>query len=163
MASTDKGLLIDCDLEGIIRKVHYENLNIPLEGIEGTLFINLFSKSFIANALELIIEIKKRSASFGWEFTLKPELSTENFYFGGALLNNGITFFGSPTKVNFANFLAGITQINNEQINKIRELEKENVSSQNHNSTSSYLFDELSRLNNELVGMQRELTKKIAS
>lgn len=158
MTYTSEGLLIVCDLEGRIKTVYYNKLNTDLENVEGKLFVDLFSRESIGKVLGFFVEIKKSSASFGWELMLKAEYSSEPFYFGGALIDDGVTIFGSKTKVDFANFLSGMTQLNNEQINKIRVLEKERSGS--GTNTSSYFFDELSRLNNELVGMQRELTIK---
>lgn len=158
MTYTSEGLLIVCDLEGRIKTVYYNKLNTDLENVEGKLFVDLFSRESIGKVLGFFVEIKKSSASFGWELMLKAEYSSEPFYFGGALIDDGVTIFGSKTKVDFANFLSGMTQLNNEQINKIRVLEKERSGS--GTNISSYFFDELSRLNNELVGMQRELTIK---
>lgn len=161
MVYTSEGLFLLCDLEGRIKTVQYSKININKDSIEGKLFIELFSPKSISKALDFIVEIKKSSASFGWELILKREYSSEPFYFGGALVDGGITIIGSYSKVDYAKFLSVTTMLNNEQINKIRSLEKEqSETSGSKINTNSYFFDELSRLNNELVGMQRELSKK---
>ncbi|MGA7720568.1 MAG: HAMP domain-containing sensor histidine kinase [Ignavibacteriaceae bacterium] len=163
MTYTNEGLIIVCTQDGIIQTVHYSFINTAPIDIEGKLFIDLFVNEYISKALDFIIEIKKSSASFGWELILKPEYSDEPFYFGGALINDGITIFGSKAKVDFTNYLSGISRINEEQLNRIRTLEKEQSNSSGFDiHTSSYYFDELSRLNNDLIGMQRELFQKNA-
>jgi len=157
MNNSNNGLLLVCDLEGRIKSVRYNSATLGSLDIENKLFISLFAKESISKALGLLLEIKKSSASFGWELILKREFSSETYYFGGALIDNEITIFGSILRTDFQGFLKNLTDLNNEQINTIRDLEKEKSANQNN---SSYYFNELSRLNNELVGMQRELTKK---
>jgi K+-sensing histidine kinase KdpD len=161
MIYTNKGILIACDLSGKIKTVHYCRFNNEMHNIKEKLFIDLFRDESIGKALEFFVEIKINTASFGWELLLKPEYTSYPVHFGGALIDDGITIFGSDTKVDYSNFASEMTQIQNEQINTIRTLEKEksNSSLSKINSSSS-IYDELSRLNNELVGMQRELAKK---
>ncbi len=161
MIYTDKGLLITCELDGRINMVHYSKFESGETVTNGKLFVELFNQESIGKVLDFIVEIKKRSASFGWELFLKPEFSLEPYYFGGVLIDDSITILASKNKVDFNKFLSGIAQMNNEQINKIRALEKVQTRPEESKiNKSSYLFDEISRLNNELVNTQRELTKK---
>jgi len=99
--------------------------------------------------------------SSGWELILKADDNSEPYFFSGALLEGSITIFGSRSNVNFQKFLTGLMRINTEQANKIRELEKTLKDSLGPDpDLSTNFMDELSRLNNELVEMQRELSKK---
>ena len=53
------------------------------------------------------------------------------------------------------------TRINNEQVNIIRTLSKENERLMSElDETPVSFYEELSKLNNDLVNMQRELAKK---
>lgn len=159
MSFTNEGILLSCDFEGIIRKVYYNKIGNDFNDIEGRLFIDIFNHDVVGKALQFLVEIKKNSASFGWELNLKTDHPSKAFYFSGVLIDNSITILGTRTKVDFAYFLNGMIQINNEQTNKIREFEKLKRSLIADDKGAQY-FDELSRLNNELVSVQRELTKK---
>lgn len=159
MIYTDEGLLLICGMEGEIKEVHYEKIFLKEENLVGKLFAEIFTKETIKKAIEFLIEVKKNSASFGWELFLKNV--DDPMYFAGALMNGGIVIFGSKNKVDFSKFLSGMMALSNDQTNTIRELHKfNNLNSEKKEEHSSHYFDELSRLNNELVNMQRELTKK---
>jgi len=160
MTYSSKGILIVCDLSGKIKTVHYCKFNNEMHNVKEKLFIDLFRNESIGKALGFFVEIKTNTASFGWELLLKPEYTSNPVYFGGALIDDGITIFGSDTEVDYSHFASEMTQIQNEQINTIRMLEKDKFnSSLPEIHLSSSIYDELSRLNNELVGMQRELAK----
>lgn len=161
MLTTDEGILFTCDDDGRISQVHFNGLDIPDEELKSKLFPELFQDELINKALEFLVKIKQESASFGWELFFKPEISKEPFYFSGALIEGDLFILGSRTKVDFNQFIIKMMILNNEQINRIRALEKaqqENFSQSKNDSNN--LFDELSSLNNELVSMQRALTKK---
>lgn len=155
------GLVISCSKEGRITTVHFCSLGINEEKIDGKLFIELFRTEYIHTALDFINKIKEDSAAFGWELFMNPSINNKPFFFSGSLIDNEIFIIGSLTKVDFDKFIKGMMLINNEQINKIRELEKERIEKTlSEQKTDDKIFDELTRLNNELVTMQRELTKK---
>ncbi len=161
MLSTGEGILLFCSNDGRISKIHYNKISPAIDGIEGKLLAEIFIGSVVGKVLDFITDIKKNSASFGWEFHLKPELSKDPIYLSGAILQDGIGIFGSKAEIDFTKFLTGMMYINNDQTNKIRLLEKEKSKEiSDSNDIKDHYFNELSRLNNELVGMQRELTKK---
>jgi hypothetical protein len=57
-------------------------------------------------------------------------------------------------------FYTELIRINNEQTNLIRQQVK-NSNQNGKQKDDSFLFEELSNLNNELINVQRELAKKI--
>lgn len=127
----------------------------------GSLFSSLFRDEDLQRVLSFLVDIKSKSASFGWELFLKENYCSLPVSFGGAILENRIMVFGSFSTVDFSRFFSGMMVINNEQTEHIRKLEKERLKSLNSKSADSVLmFDELTRLNNDLVNMQRELSKK---
>lgn len=160
MIYTNEGLLLKCDLEGIVKEVCYNHIHPGINTITNRLFAELLTAGSIRKGLDFLIDIGKNSASFGWELLLKAEYSQEPLYFGGALLNDMILIFGSYSKIDFTRFMANLMMLNSEQINQIRLLEKELRSGKSNAPTDTDLLNEMSRLNNELVGMQRQLSKK---
>ena len=161
MLFTNEGLLLICDYDGVIKKIHFNSFNSSIENSEGKLFIDILMPESLNKGLDFLVDIKINSASFGCELKIKDNNKGLSAYFSGAVIEKNFTIFGSLTKVDFEKFITGMMLINNEQTNAIRALEKEqHLLSQKNQNTSSYYFDELSRLNNELVSMQRELSKK---
>ena len=161
MNSTNDGLLIRCDHEGIIRRIYFNNIDETIDGSTGRLFAELFVSEEIEKALQFLMEIKKHYATFGWGMLLRSDLTQHAISFGGAIIENAMMIFGSESKIDFTEFIAKIMALNNEQVNTIRSLEKER---QNVDievlRTSSRSFDEISKLNNELVNTRRELEKR---
>ncbi len=158
MESKD-GLLLYCDNSGLITKVVYNNISGSDIHLENKLFIDLFVSDHSRKAPQFIVDIKRNSASFGCELTQKQSHNT--MFCGGVLLDDSIIIFGSHYPIKFGKFLSEMMIINNEQTNTIRGLEKSKV--QNNEpitNANSKLFDEISKLNNQLVGMQREIAKK---
>lgn len=160
MESSGEGILIVCDFDGRIQEINHNDIDPNLNGTEGRMFADLFYTESIGGILEFLIEIKKNKVSFGWGFTLKPEYNFERLHFSGVIVENTITIFGFRTKLDFQKFISEIMLINNEQINKIRELEKFKSRQQSNFNTDTHYLEELSRLNNELMAVQRELSKK---
>lgn len=161
MNSNVDGLVISCNKEGEITTVYFCYLNLSDVEINGKLFVELFREEYIHTALDFLNKVKEDSAAFGCELFMRPAISDKPFFFSGSLIDDELYIIGSLTKIDFDKFIKGMMFINNEQINRIRELEKEktqNISSEE--IANSRIFDELSRLNNELIGIQRELTKK---
>lgn len=160
MVYTNDGLLLKCDLEGVIREVCYNHIHPDINKLKNHLFAEILLVGSIRKGLDFLIDIGKNSASFGWELLLKTDFTHEPLYFGGALLGDQILIFGSYSKIDFARFMANLMLLNSEQVNQIRALEKELRSKVKLGSSDSDLLNEMSLLNNELVGMQRQLSKK---
>lgn len=168
MNTSNEGILLMLDSNGYISQILFNNLSISNSNNQmsispkaGSLFSSLFRDEDLQRVLSFLVDIKSKSASFGWELFLKENYCSLPVSFGGAMLENRIMVFGSFSTVDFSRFFSGMMVINNEQTEHIRKLEKERLKSLNSKSADSVLmFDELTRLNNDLVNMQRELSKK---
>ncbi|HPO54961.1 MAG TPA: HAMP domain-containing sensor histidine kinase [Ignavibacteriaceae bacterium] len=168
MNTSNEGILLMLDSNGYISQILFNNLSIgnsnnqmSISPKAGSLFSSLFRDEDLQRVLSFLVDIKSKSASFGWELFLKENYCSLPVSFGGAILENRIMVFGSFSTVDFSRFFSGMMVINNEQTEHIRKLEKERLKSLNSKSADSVLmFDELTRLNNDLVNMQRELSKK---
>lgn len=156
----NEGILIICDQQGQIKEVKCVNFKCINNNLIGSNFVNLFSNEFINKALSFLLDVKQKSASFGWELSLKKEISSlTNFYFNGITINSDIYILAAFNKVDFISVLETINQINNKQLNTIRDFYKLQQNQKDIKEINTYLFDELSRINNELVDTQRELAK----
>ncbi len=159
----NEGIYLTCDTEGKIIDINFNHINPELKKFKGRLFSEMFSGDSFNKSLDFFTGIKKYSASFGWELMLKPELADSPMSFGGAAINNSISIFGSYSIMDFNKFFDGILRLNNEQVNTIRNLEKEkSLNDFNKERRNTEFFNSISSINNELVDTQRELTKKNA-
>lgn len=160
MTETSTGLLISCDLFGVVKKVYQNNLGYNFNAAEGKIFTEFFEQEFKKKALDFIVKIKKNSISFHHELILKANRDVP-IYFSGAIIENNIIILGSVTRIDLFRFLIEIMSINNELINTIRDNEKiKKISQKPTTIINTLYFNEMSRLNNELIDMQRELQKK---
>lgn len=161
MHYSNDGLFITCDSIGKINSVKYFKGGFNDIDIKGKMFVELFVPEYISLALNFLTEIKKRTASFGWELVLKSEISNFSTHFFSGIINEGEMFiFASPFRVDFKRFLEAMAQINSEQTNAIRSINKEQQDVIDAAVKNDHLFNELSRVNNELINTQREIAKK---
>jgi signal transduction histidine kinase len=108
-----------------------------------------------------ILESKKNNIAFDYQLNLLIKDQIKTIYFIGIALGNNLLIIGADNHKEAIEFTNHLQQISNEQANHIRALLKEKTSKTgNTDNETKLLFDEFSRLNNELVNLQRELSKK---
>ncbi|MCX7876711.1 MAG: HAMP domain-containing histidine kinase [Melioribacteraceae bacterium] len=160
MNNVTKGISLKCNFDGYITEILFNNISKEINEHKNQLFVDLFDSNYIRRALDFFVEIKRNSVAFSWELPLNPAINEITIFFSGVVYNEEILIIASEQKVDFSKYLKEMMIFGNEQINQIRGLEKEKYFIDNQkNRIDSYLFDKLSILNNELVDMQRELTK----
>lgn len=151
------GMVLFLNMEGMIESISYNKLDEEIWNYEGQLFTKLIETSLLSKALNFIVSIKGSRATFHWELVLNQNLKNKTYLFSGILLEDRILIIAANKGKDQGKFYDGMMGINNEQTNKIRNLEQ--TFSRNE-SGNSYLFNEISKLNNELVDTQRTLNKK---
>jgi PAS domain-containing protein len=82
-------------------------------------------------------------------------------HFAGAMLDGSLLIVAARSYSGLARFSQELMSINNEQANALREALKElSLQSRREALRDSRLYDDLSRVNNELTNLQREMVKK---
>ena len=150
-----------CDLEGrVIQIIQDENNCLPV-ALEGNMLFAIVAAGDLNKMLNFYSELKQSTTAIGWEINIGTPAGIKTFMFFGGIFGDKIGIAASTTKNGAQLLFTEMTRINNEQINLIRSLTKENERLQRAQTDRpiSY-FEELSRLNNELVNIQRELAKK---
>lgn len=126
------------------------------EGISlGMPFARLAAPGSLAKALSFVVEIQKDGAVFDWEFVVVSGSQPRTFHFTGGKLGDETLVVGAQDGAIAMRYYEEMMRINNDQTNALRRAYQ-------GMQRDSELYDEISRLNNELVGMQRELAKKNA-
>ena len=117
------GFVIICNLDGEIKKVIYNSLEIPsLE--KGNLLPSLVEKNNFNKAIEFLKELKEKGALFSWEinFELGDDIIPLNFY--GINDDGELLIIAGNGFSSILDYYDKITEMNNEHINRFRKLLK---------------------------------------
>jgi signal transduction histidine kinase len=156
-----QGLALLCDLQGLILRVLRNDLNLE-KAATGQLFFSLVDNASRAKAMNFLTEIKSQGAVLDWEMNIPSAGDILTLHFaGGQAADSLLITAGANSK--FAEHLyEDILSINNEQANLLRATLKDNREMDASRSASDLMYDDISRLNNDLIAMQRELASKNA-
>jgi two-component system, OmpR family, sensor kinase len=154
------GLALLCDPQGLIRQVLRNDLNLA-ELLPGRAFFRIVESASRGKAMNFLVEVKRKGAILDWEMNVPGSEGIITLHFAGGQAGEDLLITGSSNGKLAALLYEDMLRINNEQTDRLRLALKENLAaSQPEHELSQY--DEISRLNNELVSMQRELARKNA-
>lgn len=154
MENKAKGIVLIGDRNGIIKKIERNDFDLSLE--TPFLFTRLLEKSSIPKGLSFLAELRNDGSAFNWELVLNLHDKPEVLFFSGGFISDSVMFIvGAENSQETRELFEELMKITNEQATNIRNLIKDQ-----RMETAAY--DEISRLNNELVTIQRELAKKNA-
>jgi|WetSurMetagenome_2_1015567.scaffolds.fasta_scaffold09652_2 two-component system, OmpR family, sensor kinase len=155
------GLVLVCDLHGTVIKVIRDELELSEGPVLGQLLVRLVDRESIEKTLNFLLTLKTQGACFDWEINLRVRDKIMPIHFGGVAIDGQLLIIGSRTRNGVLELYEDFLRIHNEQVNALRTSTKDRITSALvHGERDSGLYDELSRLNNELVNLQRELAKK---
>ena len=159
MINSQHKFLVYCNENGKIIEVVYNNLAAQKLLSKDYLFGEIFGSFQKEKVENFLSNIKMNSAAFGKE--IKIIYQKEEMYLGGVFLNSNIIILGSGEPVQFQYFLSEFIAAGKKNIGLKDSLnEYIKLSNAEDRKSNSKLFDEISRLNNQLVNMQREIAKK---
>ncbi len=156
--SQASSLVVLCDVHGNVTKVMNDSLGLGEAIHLGMPFARLTARGELAKALSFLTEINTKGVAFDWEINILIGKEIKTLHFTGSQVNDTLLIVGAENDKIARTLFEGMMQMNNEQTNSLRTALKENSRSDRDDSH----FNEISRLNNELVSMQRELAKKNA-
>ena len=154
-----QGLALVCDLQGLILRVLRNDLSLE-QAAPGQLFLGLVDHASRGKAMNFLTGIKSRGAILDWEMNLSSGREVLSLHFAGGLAGDSLLITAAADGRSAGHFYQDMLNINNEQTNMLRSIIKDNLSPAP--PASDPMYDEISRLNNELVSMQRELSGKNA-
>jgi signal transduction histidine kinase len=127
----------------------------------GSLFFTRVVHGDIEKILNFFIELKNKQSAIGWDINMATPEGPVTFSFFGGVFGEQVGIAAATTANGAKQLFTDFSRINNEQVNIIRSITKENARLMaGQGIHGSYYFDEISRLNNDLVNIQRELAKK---
>jgi signal transduction histidine kinase len=178
------GIALRCDKQGLVLDViRGESLVAAkrLRSAAGASFMNLVDPVSQPKAEAFFAALRERSAAFGWEMNVVcQDDEIETLHFAGAAAENaasrddnggnsdrkgdGESFLvvGAKSRSEILDFYIELAHLNDEPNNAASRRSIRNLSRQlsADSERDQHYYEELSRVNNELVTLHRELAKK---
>jgi two-component system, OmpR family, sensor kinase len=156
------GIALACDMEGRVLEILSDQLGASNHFPTGRLFSSGFAPGSMAKSLSFLQELRASQAAFEWELQVAAESGTVSMLcFDGCIADGRLLILGAASRQDLLGFLDDMMRINNEQVNWVRSGLKEMSLKQTAAGHFQHdLFNELTRLNNELANTQRELAKQ---
>jgi signal transduction histidine kinase len=158
------GLALRCDAAGMITEIISDDLEVGARITIGQSFAS-FVGGAADRAEDFLAALRTRKAAFNWELDVtEADGRTTPWHFAGSVIEDNLLIVGARSRAGVAHIHQELLEINNEQANALRAALKD-LSLHTRAARpdrDTYLYEELSRLNNDLATAQRELAKKNA-
>ncbi len=144
------GLALLCDEHGNLIKILSDQFGIGENCAPGRPFTQLVAHGSLAKALSFLTELRINGLAVDWEINIALGEQIRTLHFAGGRLDRHLLIVAAESGKFALNLYDEMISISNEQTNALRAALKEQ-------RPDNRMFDEISRLNNELTNMQREL------
>jgi light-regulated signal transduction histidine kinase (bacteriophytochrome) len=150
-----------CDREGVIVRVLRDDLGFGDRAVPGRPFVTLADPGNLEKARRFLAEIEDGCAAFDWELNVYLNgQGLVTLYFAGAEAGEGVLIVGALSRSGMtAKFYEQLMEINNEQVNALRATMKQQALQARAQMEREQELYDVTRLNNELMSMQRQLAK----
>ncbi len=159
-AAESAGFAIVCAPDGEIQQVIRDDLGIFSSDAAGQTFLARLDEASHDKARLFLTELHAKRAAFDWEMNVPWHGSLTLLHFAGGVADDGLLIIGARSPADAALLYDELMSINNDQVTALRTVLKEH---EPHGRPAAdrncELLDELTRLNNDLADMQRELAK----
>lgn len=159
------GVALLCDASGKIKEIIDDDFGLLEKGeqAEDRLLTSFFDKESVQKGLRMLQEIDDEGIAYDWEINLASKDMPNLLFFSGIKSGGDILLIGSPATDRKTDYYNKLMEINNEHINKLRQLIKErSLNEREEGKRDRDLYEEMSELNNELASAQRKLAKQKA-
>lgn len=153
-------LAVICDRFGRVQNVLRDDTEITADLEPSAPFNTLISEGSSQKALRFLETLDKKGAASNWEFVVEVDSELKTFHFTGGKQGEQQLIVGSSAPGNLEIQFQEMMRICSLQANQIRQQAKRQAEAERQQDQQGEVIDDLSRLNNELVSIQRELAKK---
>jgi signal transduction histidine kinase len=160
VAPDAQGIAVLCSRGGTILRILQDEVGAGLRMEAGQPFSLLLDRGSLGKSVEFLSAIRTRNFAFGWELNVIHGGKPSSMYFSGGAIDDLILVVGARTNTDILNLYEDLIRMNNEQNTELRLAMKDQyerlkaVASQD-----SSIYDEVTRLNNEVIAAQRQLAK----
>lgn len=152
------GIAIRCDENGIIRDVIQCHTDSAIRPQIGKPFSSILSADSLKPAMGFLLDIRRQKIALGCQLEISSGQQRETFQFVGCRSADGLLIIGAPGRLALEQFYSELTRGDDEQSKLILSLMQQTPHDQR--SPDAAAFEELSKINNELTTLQRQLAKK---
>jgi signal transduction histidine kinase len=154
------GTALLCDAGGLLAQVLHDSLGIADGAQPGRPFTQIIDPACLGKALSFLADLQAQGAAFDWELTVFAAGAVQVLHFTGIVANDELLIAAAPSDRELLRYCEDLVQLGGEQAAALRQALKDlAVIGRRQTGQPSGLYDELSRLNNELVTLQRKLAK----
>jgi serine phosphatase RsbU (regulator of sigma subunit) len=160
----ERGIVLVCGDEGAILRLLRDDIGLPSGSGVGSRIDELVGPDGRDKAALFLAEVRDRHAAYDWEMPILVGGEFLPLHFSGVSIDGGALVMAALSRAGLAHLNdESLMRINSEQANLLRATAKELALARDGGAGhGAGAFEELSRLNNELVNVQRELAKKTA-
>ena len=158
-----QGIALVCNWEGAILRVIRDTLGRAEPVQAGSAFETVVHPDTRLKARHFLAAIRETEVAFDWEMNLLVQDAFFPLSFTGVAENGHLVIAGAGSRANTSRFLDGLLSVNNDSVNGLRSLTRKLHELESSSADrEAALYDELSRLNADLLNAQRELARQNA-
>ena len=156
--SGGQGLVVVCDTEGSVVQIKSDHLDDDIGLHVGDDLRTVLDTGSWEKFDRFLRALAESEAETGWEMHVRTsDGSRREMYFGGGHLGDRLLIVAAASSDGMMDLYRGMMEISNQQTNEIRALQK---SISEFSDSDEGALTELTRVNNELSNLQRELARK---
>lgn len=157
------GLAVVCDARGVVRRVLNDWPALQRPAALGRSLAGI-AEGDNADKVDLFFDaLRAKQAAFNWVVNVPLRDRIAPLHLAGCVTAEGCLVVGALSRPAACRYFDDLMRINDEQANRLRAAMKDaQLQLRSHELRDAELYDELAKVNNELVTLQRELAKKNA-
>jgi two-component system, OmpR family, sensor kinase len=156
------GLVLLCTRQGLIQQVVRDDLGLTGPDTVGQPFVSLVDPGSAEKAANFLAALAQHGLAFDWEINVQLAARIVALHFVGGGADASWLIVGVPSYSDAMAYYDAMIRMHNEQANTLRVALQEVafLGQRIQAECVRPLYEEFSRLNNDLANMQRELAKK---
>jgi signal transduction histidine kinase len=155
----EDGCVFMCDEQTTTRHILHDSIGLGEGELLGRPFTSLVERSALEKALNFLIHVQTESAAFNWQITVQLSGALKNLFFAGVMTPGGMLIIAAASRrgqfMIYDRYVKGSIDLEPSVLEKAQALRDQACQDEE-------FFENLTRLNNELANLQRELYKKNA-
>ena len=153
-------MIVNCDLDGTVKNILFQEVSFCDSFQVGEFFLKNIDAGSLSKALTFFSEIKNKKVLTNHEVNFHCSNNIATLVLSGARDGSDLVILAASGQIELQAF-DEIMAMNSEMVNLFRTTVKEQIQeNRTFESHGFQHFEEISRLNNELMNVQRELAKK---
>ena len=161
VATGRAGIALLCHADGVIRQTLRDELGLAERSLPGASFLDLVDPGSASKAAAFLQTVRGTAAAIDWDLNVALDGRPTLLHFAGGLIGEQVLVVGFPSRSEMTDVFEEMMRINNDQATALRAALKEgNRHVQAREARDGRGYDEITRVNNELAALQRELAKK---